>query len=516
MSVLVSEDDDDLPLDGPYDSFLREAARATDGAPRAAIAPLHPGVRLLGGRFEIERQLGSGGMGVVYAARDHHRGCAVAVKTLRAATLDERRRLRDEFLVLHDLAHPNLVSLGELFDDNGRWFFSMELIAGVDFLAHVRPDNALDLARLRGAMTQLAAGLGFLHAAGKVHRDVKPSNVLCCDDRVVLLDFGLASAGGDSARAGTLWYMAPEQHRGERIGPAADWYAVGVMLWAALAGQLPFTGDERELVAAKLRGPPTLEGPSDLVVLASSLLDPDPDRRPSDQAVLERLGAPAPARIAATPFIGRGCELAALRAAWAEARRTTATVLMRGPSGVGKSALLARFADELRGDGAIVLHGRCHERVAMPYKAVHGIAAALAAYLRGDPEARAIAVAARDVGLLPEVFPSLIEIEELEGAARAAPTIRDPQQRRTRVFDAFAGLIARLAEHAPLALMIDDLQWADRDGLALLHHVATAAHARVLVVGAAVATWWSSASPSRSAHCRSSIMSASGACSASR
>ncbi|HEY0985796.1 MAG TPA: protein kinase, partial [Kofleriaceae bacterium] len=124
MSVLVSEDDTDLPLDGPYDSFLREAARATDGAPRAAVAPLHPGVRLLGGRFEIERQLGSGGMGVVYAAREHHRGCAVAVKTLRAATLDERRRLRDEFLVLHDLAHPNRVSLGELFDDNGRWFFS--------------------------------------------------------------------------------------------------------------------------------------------------------------------------------------------------------------------------------------------------------------------------------------------------------------------------------------------------------------------------------------------------------
>src|SRR6185503_3520016 len=99
MSVPVSEGDGDLPLDGPYDSFLREAARATEGAPRAAIVPLHPGVHLLSGRFEIERELGNGGMGVVYAARDHHRGCAVAVKTLRAATLDERRRLRDEFLV---------------------------------------------------------------------------------------------------------------------------------------------------------------------------------------------------------------------------------------------------------------------------------------------------------------------------------------------------------------------------------------------------------------------------------
>ncbi|HSR99498.1 MAG TPA: AAA family ATPase, partial [Kofleriaceae bacterium] len=101
-----------------------------------------------------------------------------------------------------------------------------------------------------------------------------------------------------------------------------------------------------------------------------------------------------------------------------------------------------------------------------------------------DREARAAAVEARDLGLLPDVFPSLIEIDELAGAAHAAPTIRDPRQRRARVFDAFAGLIARLAEHAPLVLVIDDLQWADRDGLALLQHVATVAPARVLVVAA--------------------------------
>src|SRR3954463_14568167 len=163
----ASEDVSGIAADLPYDSFLREAARVTDGVPEAIAARLAPGARLCGDRFEIERALGSGGMGVVYAARDHHRACSVAVKTLRAATLDALHRLRDEFLVLHDLAHRNLVSLGELFDDDGRWFFSMELVDGIHFVRHVRPDGRLDLARLRCAMAQLAAGLAFLHAVGK-------------------------------------------------------------------------------------------------------------------------------------------------------------------------------------------------------------------------------------------------------------------------------------------------------------------------------------------------------------
>jgi len=485
MSGTVGDTNDDGLVDEPYDSFLREAARVTDGAPRSAAAALRPGARLVGDRFEIQRALGSGGMGVVYAARDHHRQWTVAVKMLRAATLDAMHRLRDEFLVLHDLAHPNLVSLGELFDDDGRWFFSMELIDGVDFLRHVRPGGTLDLGRLRSAMAQLAAGLGFLHAVGKIHRDVKPSNVLCTTDRVVLLDFGLASDGGDSGRAGTLPYMAPEQHDGAHVGAAADWYAVGVMLWAALAGRLPFAGEPSELAASKLLGAPAVDGPADLVALATGLLDPDPARRPCDDDIVQQLGAPATSRVHTMPFVGRGHELAALGRAWIAAQRETAMVLVRGPSGVGKSALIARFADALQADGAVALVGRCHERVAMPYKAVHGIAAALAAHLRGDRGALAAAVEVRDLGLLPEVFPALIEVDELATAARAAPTVRDPRQRRARVFDAFAGLISRLAAHAPLVLMIDDLQWADRDGLALLQHVVTVAPARMLVVAAA-------------------------------
>src|SRR3569833_196540 len=139
MSGPSSEDVSGIAADPPYDSFLREAARVTAGVPRAIVAPLACGARLCGERFEIERVLVSGGRGVVYAARDHHRGCSVAIKTLRTVTLDARHRLHGEFVMPHDLAHPNLVSMVVLFDDGGLWLFSMELVDGVDFARHVRP-----------------------------------------------------------------------------------------------------------------------------------------------------------------------------------------------------------------------------------------------------------------------------------------------------------------------------------------------------------------------------------------
>jgi serine/threonine protein kinase len=317
MSATVDPDDasadTSVATGGTYDSFLREAARVTDGVPQIATAVLHPGARLLGDRFEIERELGRGGMGVVYAARDHHQGRRVALKTLRAATLTAQRRLQAEFVVLQNLErfehHPNLVLLGELLDDGGLWFFSMELVDGVHFLRHVRPDDQLDVARLRGALAQLASGLGFLHASGIAHRDVKPSNVLCAGDRLVVLDFGLASDGGDTAQAGTLPYMAPEQHDGDAAsGHAADWYAVGVMMWEALAGRLPFSGSDDELIAAKRAGPPPVHGPADLVALAIELLAPDPAERPAEDDVMRRLGALVVPRVPATAFVGRSDE----------------------------------------------------------------------------------------------------------------------------------------------------------------------------------------------------------------
>ena len=489
---------------GGYDSFLREAARVTDAAPLVAAPPLAPGTRLGGGRFELVRTLGQGGMGVVYAARDHLRGGEVALKTLAAATLDALERLRGEFVTLHDLSHPNLVALGELTEDGGRWFFTMELVDGPDFTGYARPGGALDPARARAAAAQLATGLAFLHAAGKVHRDVKPSNVLVDRDRVVLLDFGLARDAGDrgaGAGAGTLGYMAPEQATGVAVGPAADWYAFGALLWETLVGRLPFVGPAAEIVAAKRRGPPPVPSDlpaavdRDLVDLARALLAVDPDRRPDGARVAEVIGAVTAPTSPMPRFVGRVAERAALIERLAAARAAPRTVLVRGPSGIGKSALVAAFADEVEAAGALVLRDRCYERVAVPFKGMHGVAAGLARHLDQDRDARVAALAGPDVGLLPAALPALAGHGELERAAREAPPVRDPVERRARVFDAFADLIDRLAARTPLVLAIDDVHWADRDGLALLAHVAARVRRGLLVVatapdGAAVDPAW--------------------------
>ena len=255
-------------------------------------------------RFEIRRQVGMGGMGVVYEAYDRHREEVVAIKKLRNLNSEGIYRLKKEFRALADLTHPNLVAMYELFAGNDGYFFSMEYVLGCDFLSYVRgstdqssglgtkspgsvttvkgdqqqPADCLqdilrdELAttdeifpqlseaqtiRLRSALPQLRDGLECLHRVNRLHCDIKPSNILVTPDgRVVLLDCGLTlDTGGDSNasgqnNAGTLPYMSPEQADARKLSPASDWYAVGVTVYESIVGMRPFVGNVIEVVCA--------------------------------------------------------------------------------------------------------------------------------------------------------------------------------------------------------------------------------------------------------------------------
>jgi len=443
-------------------------------------------------------------MGAVYEALDREQNARVALKTLLKLTPEAIGRFKREFRALQDVRHPNLVSLGELFDVDGNWFFTMELVEGTDFSSWVRPGwdeppadrlasgvfaqrPRLDEERLRAALVQLARGLGALHAAGKVHRDIKPSNIRVTPaGRVALLDFGLiaeAEAGDLSSFesvVGTAAYMAPEQARGSQARPAADWYAVGVVLFEALTGRLPFDGAPMQVLIDKQRREPLPPSqlaavPDDLNDLARALLSIDPDARPSGDEILRRLGAAPAERPPATqqlhPFVGRAAELELLTRAFEDMRRrNTVLVAVRGESGVGKSALARHFIDRLRSEtpDLIVLSGRCYEREWVPYKALDGAMEGLARQLgRMDPVDAALVVG-DEAGLVARLFPVLMRVPAVRRAAAKAPELSNLQELRSRAFAALRALFVRLGERQPQVLLIDDLQWADTDSLALL------------------------------------------------
>jgi serine/threonine protein kinase len=472
--------------------------------------------------YDVVAELGQGGMGVVYKAIDRRRGQAVALKTLQGFSPSALLRFKKEFRTLAEVTHPNLVTLYEPISDGTHWYFTMELVEGVDFLRHVRggaissartlsdrlllgamrndegiADNsgrnyslsAEQVSRLRAALRQLAEGIEALHTAGKLHRDIKPGNVLVTPQgRVVLLDFGLAADLGTLGRhessrphlAGTVPYMSPEQVACQPLSRASDWYSVGVMLFEALTGRRPFEGDLQTMMQTKRErdapSPTSLVAdlPTDLATLTEQLLRRDPESRPSGRDILQRLSGtkdtlPA-APMTETPFLGRDRELAALREAFEDVRRgRTRTVLVHSPSGMGKSALVRHFlASAAAQEDVVVLVGRCYERESVPYKALDSLVDALSGYLRRLTDAEVQALLPRDASLLARVFPVLERVKAVAEAPRRAVDLPDAHELRHRAFAALRELLARLGDRRRLILFIDDLQWGDTDSGLLL------------------------------------------------
>lgn len=498
----------------------KDAARATDygSKPGGAGAPLiATGGTLADGRFRLRRRLGSGGMGVVYEAFDAAQDTLVALKTLSHVDPSSLYFLKNEFRALADVVHPNLVALHGMFSDGEHWFVTMELIVGLSFVDHVRgigavlPDSdtikvvgpprpALRVDALRKATIQLVSGVCAIHASGKVHRDLKPSNVLVTSHgRVVILDFGLAAelaqdAIGQTVQGGILGtpaFMAPEQLIGAPASPASDWYSVGVMLFQALTGEIPFEGRFHEVFTAKQHDPPRPSDrasgiPEELDNLCVALLAKDPKDRPSGTQILERLGDPAPpsslgassSRDAVTappreavPFVGRTEELDVLESALAATEEgKSMAVLVSGPSGMGKTALVEHFLGELRDRGSIVvLSGRCYERESVAYKALDALIDSLSRHLRRTPSAETFLP--RDVRALVRVFPVLERVEAIAESPQRRALPADPQELRRRAFGALREMFARIADRSPLVVFVDDLQWGDVDSAKVIREI---------------------------------------------
>jgi serine/threonine protein kinase len=453
---------------------------------------------VLAGRFELRRRLGVGGSGVVYEAIDTESRGRVALKTLQRMDPDALVRFKEEFRALQDIEHRNLVHLGELTCADGLWFLTMELVEGCDFLDYVRPKGehpdgirTLNEERLRRCLAQLVDALLVVHESGRVHCDVKPSNIrVDPTGRLVLLDFGLVTFVSQSKRelsldaaVGTPAYMAPEQCRSEAPTPAVDWYALGALTYEALTGTLPFTSQAPKIFWDKQhvtpRDPRELarDIPAELADVCMQLLSFSPADRPSGESLLtlfDEQGAEALARRTrlptdTPPFVGRKAQQARLQEQLRKTRQGRPTfVYLSGESGIGKTELAKHFGEfASKAEGALVLRSRCYERETVPYKAFDGAVDDLARHLGKLDSRRCRSLLPTNAKLLVQLFPVLSHVEALNDLPQG-PLPQDPQVLRSHAFAALREILARLSLAQPLLIIIDDLQWADADSLALL------------------------------------------------
>jgi serine/threonine protein kinase/tetratricopeptide (TPR) repeat protein len=294
-----------------------EPSGSTDTT-RAVAAP----VRI--GSYAIERKLGEGGMGVVYAARDERLHRTVALKMLSGMANDSsaQKRLWREARAAASVNHPNVCQIYEIGEDHGTLFMAMELLEGQVLSERLR-NGAVTSAEAVPVALGILAALSALHARGIVHRDLKPSNVFLTQHGVKLLDFGLArpelEVSVDPATdltlpgmvMGTPRYMAPEQLSGDPIDGRSDLFAVGAILFEMLAGRPAFAG--RTLLeiahATRYEQPPALTGSPAVAaldrVIRRALAKRPSDRPPTADAMAGELRALGPAADDRTPALAR-------------------------------------------------------------------------------------------------------------------------------------------------------------------------------------------------------------------
>lgn len=453
------------------------------------LATLLPGTSVHGGRYRIEEVLGSGGEGVVYRAIETERRQPVALKVLHVEDPSAIPRLKREFRFLRGLVHRALVPLHELVVERELSFYSMGLVEGGNFL-----ELATDESSLRRQLFQLAEVLDFLHAAGRVHRDVKPSNVLVrADGQVVLVDFGIAldlnaQGTGETWGVGTPRYIAPEVMKSGRVTPRADSYSVGVMLYEALTGCHPepsgHTNPHRKDAPRPRQLRPDIS--EELDDACARLLEPDPDKRLDMVGLLHCL-APERAQSGDSPgetapswppssstwgYKGRTREMDCLN----EARRRVVElgepvlVLLEAASGLGKTATLREFTRQH--PDALILRGHCSEHELVAHKAIDGLIDDLVHYLLSlDPSSLNALVPPSEAWMLAQLFPELSRIALPSHEPNGEFNTADTRAARGRAYQASAAIFRRLAEKRELILIIDDLQWGDLDSAKLLQEV---------------------------------------------
>lgn len=456
------------------------------------------------GTFDSPRLIGSGGMGAVFEVTERDSGQAWAVKTLHRLEPRYLARLKSEFRSLTQLPpHPNVINVAELVVDDSAAAFTMDFIDGQRFADAMMADTSMK--RRRQLLIQLADGLHHLHCHGILHCDLKSSNVLVtADDRVVLLDFGLSAWLNGSANLprdrnpvrdhtprayflGTLAYVSPEQAEGKALAPASDWFAYGVLMARSLTDRFPHEGeDTAALLANKRSGNSVINEresnesiPSNWLSLIRQLLLPDPDARPSYEAVCQQLRDPGvtvvlepvhqaePLWIPSPTLVGRKNELEQFVEPFRHEHVSARLIDVVGESGIGKSAFLSRATDMLDSDRAIVM-AKCFHQEKVPFPGMDQLVDRLVELVKCWPASWRMALIDPSTASCTSLFPAL---RQLQACSSLKTLERSELPTRGVAVQSFVNLVTKICQRISLCLVIDDMQWANQETAHLLEQL---------------------------------------------
>jgi serine/threonine protein kinase/ABC-type transport system substrate-binding protein len=477
-------------------------------------------------RYQILRELGRGGMGVVYLARDPLLKRDVAIKVISPDFLgpESAERFKREAQVVANMDHPSIVGVYDIGEHGGSLFFVMPYVAGTNLRSFIK-EGVLSLGEVIDIGIQVAEALEYSHSKEVVHRDIKPENILVARDesspdgtRVRVTDFGLAMVSARShltktgTLVGTIAYLSPEQLMAGDLDGRTDIYSLGIVLYECLVGKPPYIGELQSIlyrIAHEIPQSPRALGADiseEFEEIIMRMLEKDSSKRFQrakevadalkrhrsklrDSERMQKLSIVHRASMVVqrpmqSPLIGRDKEFTELqRSLNASLQGECQFVVIGGEAGIGKTRLLDELENLARAKKIRLLHSRFVEQdQAFPYQ---GFCEAIQEYFRIKVTTSSGPVDFSDLASdLVSLFPVLAEMTEFTGGQKLIVTGETKRtQDRTYIFDLLARSFARIGGGKPLIILFEELQNADVSVEALQYVVRRLAPTPTLVVG---------------------------------